>query len=47
MSASHTTPSASYSPPRLRPLGTVHELTQGGLGVTGDGFLLRPAVNGS
>ena len=47
MSASHTTPSASYSPPRVRPLGTVHELTQGGLGTSADGFILGKAVNGS
>lgn len=41
----------SYEPPRLRALGSVHELTQAGLsGATADGvlFLKKPAVvNGS
>ncbi len=38
----------TYDPPRLRALGSVHELTQGGIGTQSDGLLFQPrVVNGS
>ncbi|HWI08618.1 MAG TPA: lasso RiPP family leader peptide-containing protein [Solirubrobacteraceae bacterium] len=38
----------TYEPPRLRALGSVHDLTQGNIhGNVSDGILLHRTVNGS
>lgn len=46
MDDTHDATTPTYEPPRLRALGSVHELTQGGLGSKSDGLLFQGDVTG-
>ena len=46
MSATHETLPALYEAPRLRPLGSVHELTQAKTQGPGDALLFHPGNRG-